>query len=418
MIPFGLLAALVVPFIAALLLVPLVRTAALRRGWVDVPDGERKHHATPTPNVGGVAIAGAVGIGLISLLFVGDLLAFTLTTPVVIVGVGALIILATGFYDDVRGLGFKKKFLLQALVAYLLMHAGYHVEVANLPFMAADPYQQTLYTVPLTMLWIVGILNAVNLLDGLDGLAPGVVMIAFVCLASIFGLHGDVRLAALALLMVGALAGFLIYNFNPASIFMGDSGSLFLGYTLAITTLSLGDGAHANPMLGLLVPVIVLGLPLLDTGLCITRRVLEHRSPFAPDHDHIHHRLSQMLPQRRAVLLLYGIAFWCGVAAVSMTLVDLPTGVGVVVATFITAYVGVRALGYVGPLRTARRVPLAVDLAVEEPAQTEAEAHPAVGGDGASGSEAELPGPPLQTAAPGSEGDPEPERRPALELEL
>ncbi|MDX1546491.1 MAG: MraY family glycosyltransferase [Rhodothermales bacterium] len=416
MITLGLLSALVVPFLAALLLVPLVRTVALRRGWVDAPDGERKRHAAPTPNVGGVAIAGAVGIGLVSLLLMGDLLALTLSTPVVIVGVGALIILATGFYDDVRGLGFKQKFMLQAAVAYLLMHAGYHVEVANLPFMAADPYQQTLYTVPLTMLWIVGILNAVNLLDGLDGLAPGVVMIAFVCLASIFGLNGDVRLAALALLMVGALAGFLIYNFNPASIFMGDSGSLFLGYTLAITTLSLGDGAHANPMLGLLVPVIVLGLPLLDTGLCITRRLLEHRSPFAPDHDHIHHRLSRLLPQRRAVLLLYGIALWCGIAAVSMTLVDLPTGVGVVIATFITAYVGVRALGYVGPLRAARRAPLAVDLAFDEAAQGEAEGH-AVGGDGASGSEAGRHGPPQQPAA-GFEDGTDPERRPALELEL
>lgn len=366
MIFITLLSALLIPFISALLLVPAIRRISLQKGWVDEPDGDRKKHTRPTPNVGGVAIAASFGVGLISLFVMGDLLPFEVTPSTILVVVGGLIIIGTGFFDDVRGLSFKQKFFVQIVVAYLLLHADYRVEVANLPFMDVDPYQQALYSLPLTMVWVVGILNAINLLDGLDGLATGVSLIAFVCLAVIFGIHGDVGLAAIALIMVGALIAFLVYNFNPASIFMGDSGSLFLGYMLAICTLSLEDGAHANPMLALLVPVIALGLPLLDTGLCIVRRLLARRSPFAPDHDHIHHRLSLLGSRRRAVLILYGVALWFGIAAILMTLVDLPLGVVVVGLTLFSAYLGVRSLGYLELPRVEHKVQLSLDLSLSD----------------------------------------------------
>ena len=362
MVSITLLSAFLVPFVFALLLVPFGRSVAFRKGWVDEPDGERKQHARPIPYVGGVVIAASVGVGLISLMAVGGILPDEVTTSTMIVVAGALIILCTGLYDDIHGLSFKLKFFIQIVAAYLLLHAGYRVEVANLPFMVADPYQQALYSIPLTMIWIVGIINAVNLLDGLDGLATGVSLIAFVCLASIFGMQGDVSLAAIALLMIGALAAFLVYNFNPASIFMGDSGSLFLGYMLAFCTLSLEDGAHANPMLALLVPVIVLGLPLLDTSLSIVRRLLARRSPFAPDRDHIHHRLSRLCSQRRAVLILYGVALWFGVAAILMTLVDPPFGFAVAGITLVAAYIGVRSLGYMELPRTNHSIQLSFDF--------------------------------------------------------
>ena len=410
MIPITLLSAFLVPFISALLLVPFVGRVALRKGWVDKPDGERKQHARPTPNVGGVAIAASVGAGLISLIVVGDLLPFEVTPSTVIVVVGALIVLGTGFYDDVRDLGFKKKFFIQVVIAYLLMQAGYHVEVANLPFMVADPFQQGLYAIPLTMIWIVGILNAVNLLDGLDGLATGVSIIAFACLAAIFGMQGDVGFAAIALLMIGALAAFLVYNFNPASIFMGDSGSLFLGYMLAICTLSLEDGVHANPMLALLVPVIVLGLPLLDTCLSIVRRLLARRSPFAPDRDHIHHRLSRLWSGRHAVLFLYGVALWFGVAAILMTLIDPPFGFAVAGITLVAAYIGVRSLGYLKLPRTNHSIQLSFDFPLGDTHLVEGNRN-GVNGTGSEGQG------PHEYSASEVKGDLVTERRESLEIE-
>ena len=344
MTTFNIFLAFFAPFLATLLFVPAVRVIALKKGWVDAPDGQRKLHAKPTPNIGGIAMAAGVGIGFFALILIGAFEGFGISTRTALIFSGAFIIVCAGFYDDLYGLGFKKKFVVQMVVAYLLLHAGYHIEVANLPFMSEDPYHQTLYTFPLTVLWIVGILNAVNLLDGLDGLAAGVSLIAFACLAMIFGIQGDMNNLTIAVLMAGALIAFLVYNFDKASIFMGDSGSFFLGYMLVLCTLSLKGGGHTNPLLALLVPAILLGLPLLDTGLCILRRIIANQSPFAPDHDHIHHRLARLFPRRSAVLILYGIALWFGAAAVLITLVNTLTGLLVVFVTIAAAFLGVRLL--------------------------------------------------------------------------
>src|SRR5690606_13905554 len=135
--------------------------------------------------------------------------------------VGLFAMVVTGFYDDVKGLGFKGKFLIQVVVAYALIHAGYRIDLSNVPFVPEDPYGQALISMPLTLLWIVGTINAVNLIDGLDGLAGGVVMIAFVCLAAIFGLHGESWLAVLALVVVGAILGFISFRCSPASALIG-----------------------------------------------------------------------------------------------------------------------------------------------------------------------------------------------------
>ena len=200
---------------------PGVRWVAISQGWVDKPDGKRKKHTKSTPNVGGVAIAASVAIGLVCLSTWTYLFDVQFDTSTILLVVGGIAIVVTGFFDDIYDMGFKQKFLVQIAVAYMLMHAGFSVEVSNLPFVSGETFDQALYSVPLTMLWIVGIMNAINLIDGLDGLAAGVSLIAFACLAAIFSAQGNLVFAALCFLMIGALAAFLVYNFNPALNFHG-----------------------------------------------------------------------------------------------------------------------------------------------------------------------------------------------------
>ena len=342
--PTTLILALIVPFIAALLLVPAVRALACHMGWVDKPDGERKLHPIPTANIGGVAIAASVFVGIAFFLSMGLIFSFEFNTTTVLVVAGALIILATGFYDDLYSLGFKKKFLIQIFVAYLLLHAGYRFDLSNFSFLPADAFQQALYSIPLTIIWIVGIFNAINLLDGLDGLAAGVSLIAFASLSIIGGLLGHFDLTILALLMVGSLLAFLAFNFNKASIFMGDSGSLFLGYMLILGTLSVGLELQSRPVLAFVIPVLALGLPILDTSICIIRRLHLGKSPFMPDSDHLHHRLARLSTPLRAVLMLYGAALWFGIAAVLTAIVEPLVGIFVVISTLLMVYFGLRLL--------------------------------------------------------------------------
>ena len=322
---------------------PAVRRLASRQTWTDRPDGMRKLHAVATPSAGGLAIFAGVAVGLgvlaTAAAWIG-LPSFALHPAVYL---GALAMVAVGAYDDIRGLGFKPKLLVECLVAYLLIHSGFRVDLSA--FVGGDPYAEALYSIPLTMLWIVGVINAVNLIDGVDGLAAGIAAIAFASLAAVFGLAGDLPAVLVAVAVVGALVGFLFYNFNPASIFMGDSGSLFLGYALAIYSLS-GDSL-ADPRLAPLVPVIVLGLPLLDTALSMVRRLAERRAIFAPDADHIHHRMVGRFSTRHAVLALYGVAAFFGAAAVLVSVSSAGLGLAVAVATFGAAVGLVSLLGYV-----------------------------------------------------------------------
>ncbi len=339
-----LIISLSIPFLLGLGLVPLVRAIARRQGWVDNPDGTRKLHESPTPNVGGVAITASALIGLVAISWVTNLLAGIPVNQIVIVILGGMMVLGMGFYDDLYHLGFKRKFVIQIAVSYIILHAGYRIEVANLPFMSDDPYTQALFSIPVTMLWVVGLLNAINLLDGIDGLAAGVSMIAFLGFAAIFGAQGNMAMAGGALMMVGALAAFLVFNFNPASIFMGDSGSLVLGYGLSLCSLALGDSAHPNTIIALIIPVIIIALPLYDTSLCVVRRVRNGGSPFLPDRNHIHHRLSRMFSVKKAVMILYGIAIWFGIVAVLITHFDALPSVVILAVTMVAVVLGERLL--------------------------------------------------------------------------
>lgn len=345
MSPLVLLSGAFVSLIAAALVTPLIIRWAWNRQCLDRPDVERKKHRFPTPTMGGVAIVAGIVVG--GLFLLGVSLTAGLSADIVPplgLWIGALIIVAAGVCDDIRGLDPKAKFTCQLVAAYLLLQAGYSVDLTGFSFLGDDPYQLALYSIPLTMVWIVGVINAVNLLDGLDGLASGVVMIAFAGLAVLFGMQGDLGAVAVALLVIGAVAGFLIFNFNPASVFMGDSGSLFLGYMLAAYSLDLT--AHSDPVIALLIPVVLLGLPIIDTTVAIVRRFVSGKAIFAPDHDHIHHRLRQVFSHRGTVMLLYAAATWFAVAAFLMAALPAYWGYGLLGVALVTSAIGLRMLGY------------------------------------------------------------------------
>ncbi len=342
-----LLAVLLLAFGVTAFLIPVLRNHAVRRNWVDRPDAIRKLHAQPIPTVGGFAIAAGFAAGIAALYVLSQY--FTLPFPKLpgLVWVGGGIIVATGFVDDLKGISFKTKFLVQIIAAYMLLHAGLRIELNSLPFVNLSPLQESLYSFPLTLIWIVGVINAVNLIDGIDGLAGGVSLIAFTALAVLFGLTGNITLATLAVPIAGALLAFLIFNFNPASIFMGDTGSLFLGYMLAVFSLS--GKTSVDPVLATILPIAVLGLPILDTTLAMGRRFVHKKAICAPDRDHIHHRLSQLFSVRVAVLCLYAVALgFSGLAVIAAT-VALPYAYLVVgiMAILATALVG--TLGYFQP---------------------------------------------------------------------
>ena len=303
---------------AALLLVPVVRRLGLRAGWVDAPDGDRKRHAVAVPNVGGVAIVGAVGLG-VAVMSAARLglpadLAAALTLPSPLVLLGALLIAAVGFVDDLSDLRHSTKFAAQLAVTALAFLGGARVQVFD-PALGEGSVALAV-SAALTVVWMVGMMNAVNLIDGMDGLAAGVVTIAFGGLACAHAIGGDFGALVLVAAIGGALLGFLRYNFAPASIFMGDSGSLFLGYALA--AYALRGTSHPNPVLALAIPAVIMGIPVLDTGVSILRRRLTGKPLFSPDRDHIHHRLLSQMPTHRAALVLYAFAGFLALGALVM----------------------------------------------------------------------------------------------------
>ncbi len=342
----------IVAFGATALATVVVRKAALRWAWTDRPDGFRKLHRTATPSAGGIAIfaGAAAGTGLV--LWIATRMGVGGAGLHPAAYAGAFVMVIVGAYDDIRELGFKAKFAVQIIVAYALLHVGYRIDLSAVPFLGADVYLEALYSIPLTVLWVVGVINAVNLIDGIDGLASGVVAIAFASMALSFGIRGDIPLVLVAVVFVGALAGFLIHNFNPASIFMGDSGSLFLGYILAVYTLS--SPANSDPALAPVVPLLALGLPLLDTSLSMARRVAGRREMFAPDRDHIHHRMADLMPVRKAVAVLYAISAGFGLLAVVASStggmgVALTVAAGVALAAGLIVRLGYVRLPYSSP---------------------------------------------------------------------
>ncbi len=353
--------AFVAALASALVLTPWVMRLAARVGAIDLPN-QRKVHKTPTPRMGGVAVflSLAVGLGVLAILKP------TLLTSTWLAGWDGLLlfvalvsVVALGISDDIKNLKPLHKFAGQLVLALIVYFSGFGISIDRTVF-AGTVFSLGVFDLPLTLLWIVGVTNALNLIDGLDGLASGVAMIAALTMAPIAFLQGDIATAVVTILLSGALLGFLRYNFNPAKIFLGDSGSLFLGFILSI--LALKSSTKASTGFAILIPILALGLPIMDTFLSMARRFLNSFLPenagarklkdtlkfiFQPDKGHVHHRLiSQGFTTRKAVVALYAFSSILGIGAFAITFASSQTASLILLGVGLVVFVGVRQLRY------------------------------------------------------------------------
>ncbi|ONI44089.1 undecaprenyl-phosphate alpha-N-acetylglucosaminyl 1-phosphate transferase [Candidatus Epulonipiscioides gigas] len=309
-------AVFVVAFSISLVCTPLAKKIAVKLGAVAYPR-KRDMHITPIPRMGGIAIV--LGFIITLILFFPNINGLEIKQIIGIV-IGGIIIFILGLLDDIYELKARVKLLVQVAAAVIAVYFDIRIEFVSLPF--NEILNLNWFTIPCTIFWIVGITNAVNLIDGLDGLAAGVSSIASICLM-ILSIHsGHPTAVILTVILSASCLGFLPYNFNPASIFMGDTGSTFLGYMLSlISILGLLKGYTLGTVF---VAVLILGLPIFDTFFAIMRRLLSGRPIMSPDRGHLHHRLvDKGYSHKHAVVTLYGVSGIFGLSAMGVMLSDM-----------------------------------------------------------------------------------------------
>ncbi len=299
--------------VTAAIVTPLTIKLAHRVGAIDEPKDARRVHTKAMPRLGGLAFISGFFVAILYMLLTNS----TLSNGVNLWGffIGLAIIICIGFLDDVYHLKAWHKLLGQVIAAILVIASGLRIWYVNIPFLTLYGLNDVL-SIIVTFFWIIGVTNALNLIDGLDGLATGVSAISTLSLTVVFLLNGAGELSIiLTVALLGGLVGFLPYNFNPAKTFMGDTGSNFLGFVLA--TVSMIGMAKTYTLMTMILPVVILGLPIFDTLFAMARRFIHHKPIMQPDRGHIHHRLIDAgLSQRQAVVSLYAITALLGFMAV------------------------------------------------------------------------------------------------------
>ena len=333
--------------LSAFVLTRYVRDFATVHGWVAVPTQERHLHSSPLPRLGGVAIFISFSVCMAVAAFWAWRSPrlhppFFLRTMATIL-VPASLVFLLGVYDDIRGVGPYFKFSVQGIAATMLFMGG--LKIVNIPVIFGDHGLPWYVGLPFTILWVLAITNAFNLIDGLDGLAAGSALFSTLVAFVVALLAGQSLITVMTIALAGAILGFLRYNFNPATIFLGDSGSLFIGFVLS--ALALAGAQKAPTIVAVAIPVVSFGLPILETSLSIVRRLISGRPVFTADREHIHHKLLQHgMTHRQVVILLYGVS---AIFAMLSLFLLWPTGssLGLVLAVLgIGIWIGVQHLGY------------------------------------------------------------------------
>ncbi len=331
----------ILPFLTSmaisLILTPLVRKLAIKIGAVDIPKDNRRVHKEPMPLIGGLAIFFAVIIATLTFL--------PLTKEIISIILGRTIIVMGGIIDDLRELNPKAKFLFQIVAGLILIIGGVKIEFVTNPFSRDITLLDLRWlSIPITLFWVVGITNTVNFIDGLDGLSSGVAMISSLTLMIVAGRFGYSNIIVLSAAMAGACLGFLPYNFNPAKIFMGDTGALFLGFMLAAITI---EGVMKSvATIAIVAPILILSVPIFDTTFAIFRRLLNGQSIVAADKGHLHHRLlNRGFSQRKSVLILYSISAAFGLIAILVSQANSKQAVYLSVALLVLSVIVAAKLG-------------------------------------------------------------------------
>ena len=325
----------------ALLVTPGVIWFARKTGALDKPN-QRKVHKKPIPRIGGLGIWLSF---MIAILIVNSYTDVPDEQEFELIGllVSSTLIVILGLIDDYTDLPAKAKLLGQIVAACVLV-VGFGVRVDFI----TDPFGDYIFleylAIPLSVFWVVGITNTVNLIDGLDGLAAGVSTIAAITICLVALQQDILFIAVVTACLAGSAVGFLYYNFNPARIFMGDSGSMFLGFMLS--GISIIGAVKAATTIALIVPILALGLPIMDTTFAIVRRYRGGGPIFKPDKGHLHHRLLDLgFTQRQAVLLMYVISAMLGLSAVALTEVSSQIAVVIVCVVLVVVLFGAKKIG-------------------------------------------------------------------------
>ncbi|WP_104373627.1 MraY family glycosyltransferase [Desulfocucumis palustris] len=335
---------LLAAFAVALLITPWVRKKAFDWGAVDHPD-QRKVHSKLMPRLGGLAVY---------LAFVPAMLMvqpFNKFTAGLLVGITIIILL--GIADDIKGISPWVKLSGQIVAAAAVIPFGIKVDFFTNPF-NGDIINLGIWAVPVTIFWLIAVTNAINLIDGLDGLAAGVSGIAALTMAavawtqfSVLGLAGQSESILLPLILAASILGFLKHNYHPATIFLGDSGSMLLGFSLgAFSVVSLTKSFTA---VSVILPLVILGIPLLDTICAILRRYQKHKPIFQPDREHLHHQLMALgFTHAQAVLVIYGISLVMGVSAVVLNIISTDQAAVLLLMLSALVLIGANKIGVLG----------------------------------------------------------------------
>jgi len=321
----------ILAFLISMAFTPIAIKTAYKIGAIDVPKDGRRMHTKAMPRFGGLAIYVGTMASMMAFL--------TFNRDIIGVIIGGTLMYLLGVIDDLRNLPAKVKFLGQIAIACLMYAWGLRIDFLTNFFGEGNwDFAGGPVAFFLTVVWIVGITNTVNLIDGLDGLAAGTSAISALCLAYVAYIFGHYLPAAAFLALAGGILGFLPFNFYPAKIFMGDGGSLFLGFMLSVLSIvSLTKGAA---VVAFTVPMFVLGLPIFDTAFAIFRRMVNHRPIMEADRGHLHHRLINLgYGQRRATLMLYAVCAIMGVAAVMFSRKLMVEGLGLVAVAVLQIYI-------------------------------------------------------------------------------
>jgi UDP-GlcNAc:undecaprenyl-phosphate/decaprenyl-phosphate GlcNAc-1-phosphate transferase len=336
-----------ISLLSSFVLTWFVRNVAMGRGWVAPPIQERDLHETPLPRLGGVPIflsfLIAFGVALLaSLHFPALAEGLSISTLLTVLVPGTLIFLL-GLYDDIHSLGPYTKFAVQGIAAIMLFAGG--LGIHNLPVLFGARHLAWYIGLPITVLWVIGITNAFNLIDGLDGLAAGSALFSTFVVFVVAVSSGASSMSLLTIALAGAILGFLRFNFNPATIFLGDCGSLFIGFMLS--ALALAGSQKAPTAIAVAIPVVSFGLPILETTLSVLRRLIGGRPVFTADREHIHHKLLQQgMSPRKVVISLYAVSAIFALLSLFLMWPERNTLGLVLVVIGLGIWFGVQHLGY------------------------------------------------------------------------
>ena len=330
-----------IAIIISIILTPLVIVLAEKTGAMDKPD-KRKVHKKPIPRIGGLGIFLACIVSVIAMAILDDFQGESLKEIIGLLVSGTFIVFV-GLVDDYKNLPAKVKLLGQIFAAVILVLIfDVRIDFISDPF--GDYIYLEYFAVPVTIFWLVGLTNTVNLIDGLDGLAAGVSAIAAITIMLVALEQNFLLVAILTAALAGSATGFLFYNSHPAKIFMGDTGSMFLGFMLA--GISVIGAVKSATTIALVVPILALGVPIFDTTFAIIRRLLGGQPIFKPDKGHLHHRLLSIgFTQRQAVFLMYVISALLGLSAVALTEVSRQMAMLILLVVIVAILYGAKKLG-------------------------------------------------------------------------